>query len=411
MNYRVTVQIDGQDLACGTLFQSVRHGVETATFSYDASYLLDPRAFSLSPDMPLGAGTFHSAGLKSLRAFEDAMPDRWGRNLLLRSERLSARRDEHTERTLFEADFLAGANDATRQGALRIWDADGTAVARPETGVPREVDIPALLDASDLASSDLDADVRDLIDAGSSLGGARPKASVRTEGGSLCIAKFPKSTEDAITDSEAWEQAALILMGRAGISVPRSRLLRVGGRSVLLLERFDRDGSRRIPYISGLSVVQGGDGGAYTYLELAEFVEECGSDPDSDLPELWRRAIFSCAVGNTDNHLRNYGFLHEANGWALSPAFDVNPTRGGGEKYLATALDFRRPEADARIAIEVSDYFRVGGDEARGYARRLTTVLQGWQVVARQQGISDASIKAMEPGFARGISNLVAAAH
>jgi serine/threonine-protein kinase HipA len=114
-------------------------------------------------------------------------------------------------------------------------------------------------------------------------------------------------------------------------------------------------------------------------------------------------------VGNTDNHLRNYGFLREEGGWRLSPVFDVNPTRGGGEKYLATALDFGRPEADARIAFEVSDYFRVSKTEAKGYARRLAAVLRRWQVTARQQGISDASIKAMEPGFARGISNLEAA--
>ncbi len=408
MNYRVTMQIEGEDVTCGTLFQSVRHGIETTTFSYDAGYLRNPKSFSLSPDMPLGPGTFHSRGLQSLRAFGDAMPDRWGRNLLLRSERLSADREMRTERTLFEIDYLIGANDATRQGALRIWDAKGIAIARPESGVPREVDIPALLDASDLASSDLDADVRDLIDAGSSLGGARPKASVRTADGTLCIAKFPKSDEDAITDSEAWEQAMLVLMGRAGIAVPRSRLLRIKGRSVLLMERFDRSQSRRIPYMSGLSAVQGNDGGAYTYLELAEFIEDCGAAPDRDLPELWRRALFSCAVGNTDNHLRNYGFLHEGSGWALSPAFDVNPTRGGGEKYLATALDFGRAEADARIALEVADYFRVGASEARGYVHRLAAVLRHWQAVARQRGISDASIRAMEPGLAHGIANLEA---
>ena len=406
MNYRVTMQIDGDDLTCGTLFQNVRHGVETTTFSYDADYLLNPKAFSLSPDLPLGAGTFHSTGLKSLRAFEDAMPDRWGRNLLLRSERLSARQESRAERTLFEADFLAGTNDVTRQGALRIWDAEGTAVAKPENGVPREVDIPALLDASDLAFIDLDADVRDLIDAGSSLGGARPKASIRTEDGTLCIAKFPKSSEDAIADSEAWEDVALELMGRAGINVPKSRLLRVRGRSVLLIERFDRDNSHRVPYISGLSAVQGNDGETYSYLELAEFIEEYGSNPDRDLPELWRRAVFSCAVGNADNHLRNYGFIRDKDGWSLSPAFDVNPTRGGGEKFLATALDFGRPEADARIAMEVADYFRVSDRDARGYAHRLATVLQDWRPIAKQRAISDASIKLMEPGFARDISSL-----
>ncbi|MEE8722927.1 MAG: type II toxin-antitoxin system HipA family toxin, partial [Eggerthellaceae bacterium] len=328
MNLLVTIQIEGADLPCGTLFQSVHHGVETATFSYASSYLSDPRAFAISPDMPLGPGIFHSKGLHELRAFEDAMPDRWGRDLLTRSERLAAAHERRTERTLFETDYLAGVSDGTRQGALRIWDEKGTVLAPAESGVPREVDIPSLLSASDLAASDLDADVRDLIEAGSSLGGARPKASIKAEDGTLCIAKFPKATEDEIVDSGAWERAMLVLMERAGIVIPASRLVRVKGRSVLLLQRFDRTPSSRIPYISGLSAVQGSDGERYSYLELAEFIEDAGSNPDRDLPELWRRALFSCAVGNTDNHLRNYGFLRDKAGWALSPAFDVNPTRG-----------------------------------------------------------------------------------
>lgn len=406
MRYRITVQIDGCDLTCGTLFQSVRHGTETTSFSYDAAYLEDPRAFSLSPDMPLGPGTFHSKGLRELRAFEDAMPDRWGRNLLMRSERLAANRESRTERTLFETDFLAGVSDATRQGALRVWNDQGEAIAQPENGVPREVDIPALLDASDRAVADLDADVQDLIDAGSSLGGARPKASVRTENGALCIAKFPKSTEDSLVDSGAWEHTLLALMEAADISAPRSRLLRIRGRSVLLLERFDRTPAHRIPYISGLSAVQGADGERYSYLELAEFIEDFGSDPNRDLPELWRRALFSCAVGNSDNHLRNYGFLRDRAGWALSPAFDVNPTPGGGQKYLATALDFGKPEADARIAFDVADYFRVGPSEAKDYARALAAALTRWSIIARRQGISEASMSAMAPNFQRGLSNL-----
>lgn len=408
--YRITTQIDGIDIPCGTLFQNVRHGYETTTFSYERGYLQDSRAFPISPDIPLGPGTYHSQGLEDLRAFQDAMPDRWGRDLLLRAERNAAVQEHRTERMLFETDFLAEVNDATRQGALRIWGEEGAALSEPESGVPREVEIPALLDASDLASSDLDADVHDLIEAGSSLGGARPKASVTDGNGALCIAKFPKSDEDGIADAGAWERTMLLLMKSAGIVVPASRLLRIRGRSVLLMERFDRRGSARIPYISGMSAVQGNDGGTYTYLELAEFIEDSGSNPESDLPELWRRALFSCAAGNTDNHLRNYGFLHDGSGWRLSPAFDVNPTPGGGEKYLACALDFGRPEADARIALEVADYFRIGRAEAKRYVRRLAAVMKQWQSAARRQGISEASIGAMDSCFSRGIRNLEAAA-
>ena len=266
MQLDVTVQIEGEDVLAGRLYQNVRHGDETATFSYAASYLDDARAFALAPDMPLGPGTFHSEGLRDFRALEDCMPDRWGRNLMLRAERARAREDERVPRTLFEADMLAGVNDEARQGALRVWDTDGRVLSGIADGVPRETSIPSLLRAADIAASDMDADVRDLLAAGSSLGGARPKASVRDEGGFLCIAKFPKADESAIDDVCAWEHVALCLMERSGIPVPVSRLLRVAGRSVLLTRRFDRRGRERVSYISGLTAVQGTDGGRYSFL-------------------------------------------------------------------------------------------------------------------------------------------------
>lgn len=407
MQYRVTVQIDGEDVPCGTLFQNVRHGDETTTFSYERSYLQDPRAFGLCPDMPLGPGTFHSSGLRQLRALEDCMPDRWGRNLLLRAERSAARQESRAERTLFETDMLVGVSDRTRQGAIRLWDVtDGAPLSHGEEGVPREVSLPHLLDAADLSEKDLDADVRDLVAAGSSLGGARPKASVLGESGELLVAKFPKATEGGLDDVCAWEHVCLRLMADSGICVPSSRLVRIKGRSVLLLGRFDRRGGRRVPYISGLTAVQGDDGNRYSYLELAEYIEGEGAQPERDLRELWARALFSCVVGNTDNHLRNYGFLRNGPGWVLSPAFDVNPTPGGGEKYLATSLDFDRPEADARLAIEVAEYFRMDGRRQAECLGGMSRSLRRWAGYARADGISEASISRMRPSFERGIGSL-----
>ena len=166
MQLDVTVQIEGEDVLAGRLYQNVRHGDETATCSYATSYLDDARAFTLAPDMPLGPGTFHSEGLRDFRALEDCMPDRWGRNLMLRAERARAREDERVPRTLFEADMLAGVNDEARQGALRIWDADGRVLSEVADGVPRETSVPSLLRAADIAASDMDADVRDLLAAG-----------------------------------------------------------------------------------------------------------------------------------------------------------------------------------------------------------------------------------------------------
>lgn len=406
MQFDVTVQIEGEDVPAGRLYQSVRHGDETATFSYAASYLDDARAFSLAPDMPLGPGAFHSTGLREFRALEDCMPDRWGRNLMLRAERTRARVEKRVPRTLFEADMLAGVNDEARQGALRIWDAEGRPLSAFGDGVPRETSIPALLRSADLVASDMEADVRDLLAAGSSLGGARPKASVRDEKGFLCVAKFPKVDESAVDDVCAWEHVALRLMERSGIPVPVSRLLRVGGRSILLTRRFDRRGSERIPYISGLTAVQGTDGDRYSYLELVDFIEEEGSQPRADLKDLWTRALFSCVVGNTDNHLRNYGFLRESSGWRLSPAFDVNPTPGAEPKYLATGLEFGMRDAEPELAFEVRDLFRLSHAEACDVASRMALALSGWRRLARADGIAEASIDYMADCFETGVRKL-----
>lgn len=407
MDLSVTVQLGGEDLQAGRLFTRVRRGVETASFSYAKSYLADARSFALSPDLPLVEGTLHSEGRPMFAAFEDCMPDRWGRNLMLRAERTAARLEKRTARSLFEGDLLLAVNDETRQGALRLWR-DGVAQSPGVSGVPREVSIPLLLNAADCAARDLDADVRDLLAAGSSLGGARPKASVRDERGVLNIAKFPKADEHPDEDVCAWENVAVQLASRVGIRVPKTRLLRVSGRAVLLLERFDREGVARIPYISALTAVQGTDGKRYSYLDLVEFLEEEGSSPGSDLPELWLRALFGCVVGNVDNHLRNYGLLREQGGWRLSPSFDVNPTPGDGCKYLSTALDYDESEASARAALSVCEYFRVSREEARERALEMAAVLRGWRKVARSNGISTSSMATMASCLDGAVDQLVA---
>lgn len=229
---------------------------------------------------------------------------------------------------------------------------------------------------------------------------------MRDAAGNLCIAKFPKVDEGPVDDVCAWEHVCLRLMAACGISVPESRLLRVGGRAVPVLRRFDRAGEARVPYVSGLTAVQGRDGGRYSYLELVGFLEEEGSRPGRDIRELWLRTLFSCAVGNTDNHLRNHGFLRDGAGWALSPAFDVNPTVGSGEKYLATGLDFDARDADPRLAIEVCDCFRLSVGEARGEAGRMARALSGWRRAALIDGISPASVDAMAGCLDSGVERL-----
>lgn len=325
---------------------------------------------------------------------------------MLREERRRARGEGRAARTLFEHDYLAGVSDAARQGALRIWVA-GSAVA-DVGGVPKEVRIPDLLRAADRAAGDLDADVGDLVAAGSSLGGARPKASVVDEGGALNIAKFPKPEELPVEDVCAWEKTALDLAASSGIRVPESRLLRVGDRSVLLVRRFDREGGLRIPYLSGLTAVQGDDGGSYSYLDLVSFLEEEGGAPESDIRELWRRILFSCAIGNVDDHMRNHGFLRQGAGWCLSPAFDVNPTPGDNPKYLRSAIDYDHDEADPGAAVAACEWFRVGRDEAVAEARSMSCKLKRWRKVATANGISKASQEYMASCMESGIGRLAA---
>lgn len=405
MELTVTTQIAGNDVVTARLFTHARRGIESATFSYADEYLGRSDAYALAPELPLSAGPIHTAGRSMFAVFQDTMPDRWGRNLMLRSERREAKSEKRTARTLLEADMLAGVDDETRQGAIRFWR-DDVAVAPRDIGVPREVSLPDLLSSADRAAGDMDADVRDLVAAGSSLGGARPKASVRDEHGRLLIAKFPRSDESSLDDISAWERTALTLAGKAGIEVPSTRLLRIGGRGVLLLERFDRRPEARVPYLSGMTAIQGHDGEHYSYLELVDFLEQEGASPDADIVQLWRRVLFSAAIGNTDDHMRNHGFLRARTGWKLAPAFDLNPTPGDQVKQLNSMFDDASRTADPDEVVEAAEFYRLSRDEARQIAHGQAEVLSAWREVAQSNGVTTASLNAMASNFEAGVAAL-----
>lgn len=398
MRYVVTSTIKGEDAYCGDLYTSAHRGRESVMFQYCQEWQRD--GYPLSPDLPLQSAPFSSAqGFQELRAFEDCMPDRWGRNLLRREERLKAADEGRVPRMLLESDYLAGVSDLTRQGAVRIWSEDGRALADGRRGVPREVDLPDLLRAADLAAEDLTADVRNLIDAGSSLGGARPKASIREKDGNLYICKLPKADESGGGDVCAWEHVAMTLAGRFGIRIPESRLVRLGRRCALLARRFDRDGERRIPYISGMTAVSGNDGGEYSLLDLAQFIEAHGARAEADLVALWHRALFTCAIGNCDNHMRNYGFLMGEHGWELAPQFDVNPTPEEQGAQLACGVDDTDFSADPELAVDAAGLYRVDDAQALAACSSLARVLGGWRAVAAKDGLSGAAAETMAARF------------
>ncbi|WP_239375981.1 type II toxin-antitoxin system HipA family toxin [Frankia sp. Cj5] len=384
----VTVEIDGQETAAGTLWLHDRGG-QSATFRYADAYLTNPAGYDLDPALGRAAGIFHTPpGSAIFNAFADSAPDRWGENLMRRAERERARAAKTTPRALGRADFLLGVRDDTRQGGVRFRQpASATYYSTRRHAVPRLIDLARLLRAADRVRTegDVDRDLADLIDAGSSLGGARPKAAVRDASGRLSIAKFPRSDSDE-WDVAGWEKVQLRLARRAGLTVAESELLTVAGRHVLLLSRFDRIGARRLGFASALTMLEASDGDLRSYLEIAEVVERYSPRADADLRELYRRILFSILTGNTDDHLRNHAFLRERDGWALSPAYDLNPNPDNPAR-LSTAVDLDNTDASIDIALSVGSYFRLSPPRARDLVREVETATAGWRQAAAELGI------------------------
>jgi serine/threonine-protein kinase HipA len=391
------------DLHAGRLYSHRGRGAESATFTYAEAWLASPRAYELDPQLPLAIGAFQTPVGRSLfGALQDSAPDRWGRRLIRRRERHRAQREGATPGSLSEIDFLLGVRDDARQGALRFRPAGGGEyLAPPPDGVPHLIDLPNLLGASLAFEEDRDDDetLALLLRAGSSLGGARPKAHVVDREGRLAIAKFP-STGDAEMNVVAWERVALILAERAGVRVPPSELISVAGRDVLIVERFDRHGGDRLGYVSAMTMLEASDGDQRSYLEIAEVIERSSPAATRDLHQLWLRMAFTVLISNTDDHLRNHGFLHAgAAGWELAPAFDLNPNPEPGPRVLSTTIDLEDASATVESLLGVSAYFRVDADEARAQIRTVAAATGAWRAVAREVGIPSGQIAAMEPAF------------
>jgi serine/threonine-protein kinase HipA len=286
---------------------------------------------------------------------------------------------------------------------LRFRIGAGSFLADDDSGVPALTDLPALLDLAERAETDA-ADLPDLqrlIRVGSSLGGARPKAHVRDSNGRVAIAKFPSASHDT-RNVMAWEKVALDLAARSGIEVAESRLLRLAGRSVLIVDRFDRTTTgERIGYVSAMTKLEASEGERRSYLEIAEVIEETSANPTQELRELWRRVVFSVLISNTDDHLRNHGFLHERGDvWRLAPAFDLNPDPAQGIKYLSTAIDTADDAADLDTVLAVADFFRLDDARARKTLAEVVDAVTHWRQVAGFHGLTPSEQADMEPAFA-----------
>lgn len=400
----VYVDLQGVPHLVGRLWARVRKDRENATFEYDRGWLEHAERFSLEPALKLGPGPFHTAAEKPLfGAIGDSAPDRWGRVLMRRAERRRAEREGQTPRTVREIDYLLLVDDEARQGALRFAREEGgpfLADQKP-TKIPPLIELPRLLSAAEhvIDDTDSDEDLRLLLAPGSSLGGARPKASVRDRDGQLAIAKFPNKGDEVNT--VGWEALALTLAQKAGIAVPEWRLESVGGRPVLLLRRFDRDGSARVPFLSALSMLGATDNEARSYMEFVDVLRQHGSAPKQDMRALWRRIVFSILISNTDDHLRNHGFLWAGPaGWRLSPAYDLNPVPTDVKpRVLTTAIDLEDGTASLKLAYSVADYFELTAKDARSIAREVGKAVSSWRKEAASLGLGKAEIDRMASAF------------
>ena len=400
----VYVDLNGVPYLAGRLWARTRKNKEGATFEYAASWLEHRERFSLEPALRLGPGPFHTpADTPMFGAIGDSAPDRWGRALMRRMERRRAEREEQTPRTLQEIDYLLLVDDEARQGALRFAEIEGGPFLRDEGAkrTPPLIELPELLSAAERVADDTDTeeDLRLLLAPGSSLGGARPKASVRDKDGHLAIAKFPRRDDDYNT--VLWEAIALTLARRAGIPVADARIETAGSKPVLVLRRFDRSDGRRIPFLSSMSMLDARDNQMRSYMEIADALRQHGAAAKDDIRGLWRRIVFNVLISNTDDHLRNHGFLyHGPAGWRLSPAYDLNPVPVDIKpRILTTAINEDDNTASLDVAMGVAPYFELDDAHARADAGAVARAVGTWRDEATRHGLTKHECARMASAF------------
>ena len=387
----------------GMLHRQPRRGFEVTSFEYHPDWLGDPARFSLEPALTLNRGAFAPAErLQIFGSIGDSAPDTWGRRLMQRAERRSADREGRAVRTLMEADYLLGVSDVSRLGALRFrHSGEDQFQAQTTTGVPSLIELGRLLQVTEriLRDEETDEDLQLIFAPGSSLGGARPKASVIDQHGRLAIAKFPKETDDYSV--ELWEAVALRLAAGAGIRTPEHELIRVADKPVLLSRRFDRGDGTRVPFLSALSMMGLKDGDHGSYPELVDVLTQYGASAASDAHEIYRRMVFNILISNVDDHLRNHGFLWAGrSGWTLSPAYDLNPTPTDlRQRILTTNITLDEGTCDLDLALSVAGYFGLGMAAAKTIITDVAASTATWREVASAAGARSAEIRRMESAF------------
>src|SRR5579871_6172183 len=391
----------------GTLSVFHTKGREVFSFAYDKEWLKKGNALGLDPDLQFFEGPqYLPEGKKNFGIFLDSSPDRWGRVLMARREAIKARMEGKKAKTLFEEDYLLGVLDLHRMGAIRFKTEpseqflnDDTMFAAPPMTSLRELEYASLQLEKDL-KNDKDSLkwINILINPGGSLGGARPKASITRPDG-LWIAKFPSLIDG--TDIGGWEVVTQILAKKAGLRTANGIVRKFNSPyHTYLSKRFDRTTSgARIHFASAMTLLGKSDGeeGA-SYLDLAAFIIQQGANTDNDLEELWRRIVFFIAVKNTDDHLRNHGFiLVPGSGWILSPAYDVNPVHH--RTGLTLNISENDNSLDFDLALSVAKYFRLNEQRSQTIISEIKKAVLGWQKIAIQLSIPRSEQELMASAF------------
>lgn len=390
----------------GVLSFRILRGVEVYSFTYSEAWLNTgvqyyPIGGSL---LPFAGRQYPPANAKPFPILFDSAPDRWGRTLLLRRESLLTRKEGRRPRPLMESDFLLEVHDSARTGAIRFATGeDGQFLSHSDTlATPpmvrlRELEQSASMWEQHMGRSDEEKWLMQLIAAGSSLGGARPKATVADEDGSLWIAKFPSSRD--VIDKGAWEMVAHDLALSVGITVPTAQVQRLSkSGTTYLSQRFDRtDGGRRAHFCSALSLLGKHDGEHGSYLELVEFIKSNSSQPQQDLEQLFRRILFNIAISNTDDHLRNHAFMLTRGGWRLSMAYDLNPDPS--VPALSLAIDESDHSLDFSLALDQSPQYGLSRHQGHQILQHVLEGVSAWAQVARSYGISRQEIAVMTDSF------------
>jgi serine/threonine-protein kinase HipA len=391
----------------GVLSAQQAKGKKAFSFEYDKEWITSKEQLLLDPDISWYSGAQYPNNKENFGVFMDSMPDTWGRKLMMRRAAQEAREQSKNAPTLYDIDFLLGVYDESRMGALRFklnpegpFLDNNKAYPTPHWSNVRELQHGAAVIESDEDGEDAKKWLAVLIAPGSSLGGARPKANILDDSNHPWIAKFPAKADTI--DKAAWEYLAYKLALEAGIDMAESRIEKVNGKyHTFFTKRFDRLNGERVHFASAMTMTGNNEDtikdNPASYLDLAEFIQYSGSDNRVDLHQLWKRIVFNIAISNTDDHLRNHGFVLKDEGWRLSPAYDINPSVD--KDGLALNIDTSDNALSFQLAKSVGTYFQLNDKQMEEIINQVIAVRQNWRKLADQIGISRAEQGLMAKAF------------